>query len=102
MNDSESRRAVERILEDESLTADLVDEAATMLLEWAAKRAEAVAEQTTIPSTVRDDHLALIRWAMRHVNRVVGQRVPDEQAAGVRALLGQIEAEESPEDNSGA
>jgi hypothetical protein len=103
VNDLESRYAVEHILEDESLTADLVDDAAAALLEWAAQRAEAVVQRAEpVPSSVRDDHIALIRWAMKRVNQVVGQYAPEDQVAYVRALLEKIEEEKPSEDNVGA
>ena len=41
------QRAVERLLEDESLTADLIDGAAKVLLDWGLARVGAMAQQET-------------------------------------------------------
>lgn len=92
MTSSDPRRAVERLLEDERLTANLVDEAAARLLEWATARAEALAQPTApaAPSTC-DDPIADIRRTMRRVNREAGQLPPSDQAAYVQARLAQIE-----------
>jgi len=73
--------AVERILEDESLTADLVDAAARVLLDWGVARAQKFES-------------ADLRRTMKRVNREAGKAAPEAQVERVRALLAEIEAEQ--------
>jgi len=86
MNEGRARRAVERILEDESLTADLTDPAAGLLLEWGLARAEEIlqGEEGWEGQGVR---LAVLRQVIREVARQAGQYPPAEQPERVRALL---------------
>lgn len=86
------RRAVERILEDESLTADLVDEAATLLLDWGLARAEKAAQERHHLSLWKLDACIIgLKHTMAWVNDVVAEEPPQEQAERLRALLSQFE-----------
>ena len=81
MTDSESRRrAAERLLEDESLTADLTDDAARILLDWGLGQVENLSQEE--PS-----RLASLRRSMRSINKQAGKALPEAQAERVRALL---------------
>ena len=86
------RRAVERILEDESLTADLTDAAATLLLDWGLARVEALVQQAEL-----DAHLADLRRTMKRIGRQVGKAAPEAQVERVRALLAEIEKKQDAE-----
>lgn len=94
----ENHRAVERLLEDESLTAELVDEAAEVLLDWGASRAEALAQEARAELDVR---LAFLRCMLRCVNRCAGDAPPEEQAKRVRGLLAEIAPQKAPEAHHG-
>lgn len=89
MTDSDIlRSAVERLSEDESLTADLIDDAAKLLLEWGLKMAEMTVQQAKGLSLEEiDARLAELRRTMRRINREVGQVKPDAQAERLWALL---------------
>jgi hypothetical protein len=68
------QRAAERILENESLTADLDDEAAQVLLDWGVRCAEQIARDTVGLSgdSVEEamyPRLRALRRLMRSVNR---------------------------------
>jgi len=93
------RHAVEMIMEDESLTADLSDDAATLLLDWAAARAKALVERANGPAPAE---LADLRRAMKRVNREAGEAAPEAQVELVRALLAEVGRKQDCEVNHGA
>ena len=100
MDDLESRRATaERILEDEALTADLLDSPAKMLLDWGVARAEALAGQ----ANDLDARLADLRRMLKHVAQQAGEEItPEAQVERVRGLLAELEAESNPEAENSA
>ncbi len=87
------RRAVERLLEDEGLTADLVDEAAGRLLAWGREQARLVLQQE---AGATEDHPRLIalRRRMREIARQVGQLPPEKQAEVLQAMLSENNLQE--------
>jgi hypothetical protein len=93
------QRAAERLLEDESLTADLIDEAAKLLLDWGLAQAEAVAQQAEDLSIEGfDTRLADLRRALKRISKQVGEAASEAQAEQMRALLAEITPErEEPE-----
>lgn len=97
MADQETRsRAVERILEDESLTADLTDDAARVLIEWGIARIEGLSPENF------ESNLADLRRAMKSVNREAGKAAPEAQIGQVQALLEEIETVQPLEADNGA
>jgi hypothetical protein len=78
---------VERLLENEALTADLVDEAARRLLDWGIARATAILREGGGASEETQARLAALRRRMREIARQVGQWPPDEQATALQRLL---------------
>jgi len=91
-------RAVGRILEDEALTADLTDDAATFLLDWGVAQAEAIVQQTEgLPQEELDARLATLRRTMKRVGRQAGEAVPEAQVEQVRVLLAETEMEQDLE-----
>ena len=96
MPDLETRHAVERILEDESLAADLTDDAARILLDWGIARIK------SLPPEKLEPVLADLRCAMKHVNREASKAATDVQTERVRALLAEIETEQTSEADNGA
>jgi len=90
MDDLESRRvAVERILEDESLTADLLDPAAKVLLDWGTAQARTLAGQ----AEELDTRLGDLRRTLKRIARQAGEEAtPEAQVERVRSLLAEIEA----------
>lgn len=78
------RRAAERILEDESLTADLGDDAAGLLLDWGAAQAEAIARRA---QQALDAQLQALRRTMNRINRQAGRVPLEDQPQRVHALL---------------
>lgn len=92
------RAAAERILEDESLTADLLDPAAGILLDWGVARAEALAAQAEsfMPEEF-DARLADLRRTLKRVARQAGaETTPEAQVERVCHLLREIEATTPP------
>lgn len=88
MNEERAYRyAIERLLEDESLTADLVDAGARVLIDWTISRAEAILRETEGAPEKRRERLAALRHTMRHISELAGQSSPKEQAEQVQALL---------------
>ncbi|MCX7854837.1 MAG: hypothetical protein N2556_02475 [Anaerolineae bacterium] len=79
--------AVERLLEDEALTADLVDAAARRLLDWGIAQVTATLRETGALSEEARARLAALRQQMRDFARQVGQLPPEEQAAALQRLL---------------
>jgi hypothetical protein len=73
-----ARRAAEQLLEDSSLTGDLMDTEGKRLLQWGITLAERLAAQTEgIPDEEADvtfeAHLEKLRGVIRRINRLVGQ-----------------------------
>jgi hypothetical protein len=100
----QKRYAVEQIREDESLTADLVDEAAEILLDWSTAQMEAAwnaAEE--LSQAELSACVARLRRLLRRINRQAGQATPDKQAQRVRSLLARLEssADSDREDQGG-
>lgn len=98
MSSSERRRIAERILEDPTLTGDLIDPAARFLLEWGVRRAERIMEHTA--GQGQEDaarQLALLRHTIRRINALAGQVPPAEQLQRVQTLLNNIERPEESE-----
>lgn len=84
-----SDRVIERLLEDESLTADLVDSAARRLLEWVVGQAEAILEPRSHGSAEESgQRLQALRRTARLVAELAGQSPPDLQLQIVNTLLG--------------
>jgi len=94
-NTKNQRSAVELILADESLTADLVDDAAALLLDWGLTRAKALTQKTEPAS-----HLASLRHTMKCIGRRAGKAHPGIQAERVRALLAEAEANQGDENET--
>jgi hypothetical protein len=89
------RHAVERLLEDVSLTADLIDDAAKLLLDWGVTQTKAVAQQAEgLSPEELGARLADLRRTLKRVGKEAGQVEPEAQAAQVQALLSQIVPEE--------
>ena len=91
MTDLNHRRAVERILEDESLTADLTDYAARTLLDWGVAQAQRFSGEL-------ETGLVDLRRAMKRINQVAGKAAPEVQTEWVRALLAEIETQPITEE----
>ena len=72
-----ARRAVESILENESLTADLDDVEAQRLLEWGIVHAKRLAAENR---ESLDDELNALRRLMRGINKLLAGRRPCRQA----------------------
>jgi hypothetical protein len=101
----QKRYAVEQIREDETLTADLVDEAAQILLDWATAQVEAAFQGTEELSQAElDACVARLRRFLKRINRRAGQAAPDMQAQRVRSLLARMEsgAENDSEEECGS
>lgn len=79
--------AVDRLLEDEALTADLVDAAARRLLDWGIAQVTATLQETGALSEEAQARLVALRRRMRDVARQVGQLPPEEQAAALQRWL---------------
>ena len=90
-----TQRAVERILGNESLTADLDDDAAQVLLDWGMACAEQIARSTAglfddQGDETMDLRLRDLRRLMRAVNRWAPRQQPMD-AAQLSKLLGYAE-----------
>ncbi len=81
------RSAVERLLEDEALTADLVDTAARRLLDWGIAQATATLRETGALTDEARARLDALRGRMREIARQVGPLPPEEQASAVQRWL---------------
>jgi hypothetical protein len=79
-----ARRAVESILENESLTADLDDVEAQRLLEWGIVHAKRLAAENR---GSLDDELGALRRLMRGINKLLAERRPCRQADDVPRRL---------------
>jgi uncharacterized membrane protein YccC len=104
MTDSEIRRRATShllagsILEDESLTTDLTDHAAKLLLDWGLTQVEAIAQQAEgLLQEELNAHLAALRRTMKHIGRQAGEAAPEAQVEQVRALLAEAETEQNLE-----
>jgi hypothetical protein len=87
------RRAVERLLQDETLTSELTDEAAEVLLQWGMAQAEAVLERASrSPQGDPWASIARLRRVMRRLNEQAGAAAPDLQVERLRSLLGQLDS----------
>jgi len=92
VNKPEHRRAIEHLLEDESLTADLVDQAARILIEWVQTRAGAILQETEGAPEERRARLTALQRTGRRIARRVGKSRPDEQPAGLKTFLDACDA----------
>jgi len=88
------RRAAESILENESLTADLDDEAARLLLDWGVSCAEKIAAATEgLSDAEAEEAMAPGLRATRRLMRLVNRWVTERQGIGPEgsgALLAEI------------
>lgn len=78
---------MERLLEDESLTADLVDPAARRLLEWGVAHVDADLQDPSLSTEEVQARLSALRRRMRAIARRIGERAPEEQPDALRELL---------------
>lgn len=85
--DEALQSAVERLVEDETLTADLRGPAARHLLDWGIARATAILQETGASAEESQARLAALRQQMRAVAHQVGQMPADEQVAALQRLL---------------
>jgi len=92
MNDQEEQYAVERLLEDESLTANLIDPAARLLLEWGAQQARTIVQQTRGAAKEQTRRLTALHHTLKNIACQVGQSPPDQQAERVHIFLQTIAA----------
>lgn len=79
--------AVERLIEDEALTADLVDAAARPLLDWGIAQVTAIVRETGAVSDEVRARLGALRQQMRDIARQVGQLPPEEQSVALQRML---------------
>ena len=87
------RRAVERLVQDESLTSELTDEAAEMLLQWGVAQIEAVLKRAQrSPRADPGASIARLRWVMKDLNEQMGAAAPDVQTERLRSLLSQLDS----------
>ena len=75
--DDRARRAAENILENSSLTGDLMDDEAGVLLDWALNLAERFARNTRALDDIQaqpviDEGLKALRRTMRRIGRLIG------------------------------
>ncbi len=118
--EARKRLAIEMILESESLTDDLQDDEAGILLDWGLTQAEAYALATQEITDEEETRLALdqgvtkVRRAMRFINDLVAERMGlsdgemleelldltslARELPRVQAIAGQKEEEEILED----
>jgi hypothetical protein len=97
------RRAAERLLEDERLTDELVDEAARLLLDWGTTQLDANARPGEGLSRAElGACVSRLRRIMRRVNEVAGQASVERQAERVRVLLSRIESGTDADVDEGA
>lgn len=79
--------AIERLLEDEGLTADLIDPAARQLLEWGTAQVNRIFREAASAPAEIQAHLSDLRREIRAIARQVGQLPPEEQPDALRMLL---------------
>jgi len=87
MEDQAERRAVEWLLEDESLTADLIDPAAKSLLSWGISQVREILQETHGVPEERATRLMALRDRIRDLARQAGHSPPEAQASRIEALL---------------
>ena len=91
--DARKRLAIEMILESESLTDDLQDDEAGILLDWGLTQAEAYALATQEITDKEETRLALdqgvttVRRAMRFINDLVAERMDLSDGEMLEKLL---------------
>lgn len=87
--------ASERILEDESLTADLIDDAAKLLLDWGLAQAKMIAQRAErLSAEELGARLADLCRTLKHIGKQAGEAAPEAQPEMVQALLSEIGFEE--------
>jgi hypothetical protein len=86
--------AIERLLEDVSLTTDLIDDAAKLLLNWGVTQTKTVVQQMEglSPEEI-GARLADLRHTVKRISKEAGQAAPEAQAARVQTLLSEIKPE---------
>lgn len=73
-----ARRAAESILENETLTANLDDDAAQVLIDWGIDSAEMIAQRTVGLDAPEAEEIMTPRLrALRQLMRLVNQAIPD-------------------------
>ncbi|MBD3288777.1 hypothetical protein GF337_08250 [candidate division KSB1 bacterium] len=90
--------AIESILENESLTADLEDAAATELIDWGTDCAEKIVQRTTLDDTADVDaaietRLKAVRKMMRLINAWIANRQSlsgDEDESMLNQVIDQV------------
>lgn len=91
--EARKRLAIEMILESESLTDDLQDDEAEILLDWGLAQVEAYALTTQDTANEEEARLALdqgvtmVRRAMRFINDLVAERMDLSDGEMVEELL---------------
>jgi hypothetical protein len=86
--DDTAQRLVERMLEDESLTSGLIDDAAAVLLDWGKTRLQALVQQAEgLWQNGLDKAFANLRHTMRDISKQAGKATPEMQIDQVHALL---------------
>ncbi len=89
MDERQVKGAVERLLEDPSLTAELVDPAARLLLKWGREQAEAIAREAAAEEI--GQRLTALRQTMRRFARLAGNVPADLQPQQVETILAVLE-----------
>jgi 2-keto-3-deoxy-6-phosphogluconate aldolase len=84
LDHSPASRLADRLREDESLTADLTDQAARVLLDWGLAQIEAIAQQPD-PQTALTD----LRRVIKRISKQAGRSAPHQQLEHVQALVAQ-------------
>jgi hypothetical protein len=75
---------IDRLLEAENLTGDLIDEDATWLLDWGVQQLKGMAAETSDPEALGQKSGALMKF-MRGLNRI-GGGLPHLDPAGLPPL----------------
>jgi len=89
------QNAAEHILEDESLTADLIDDAAKLLLNWGLAQAKMMAQQAErLSAKELGSRIAGLRRTLKRIGKQAGKAAPETQPEIVRVLLSEIGFEE--------
>jgi hypothetical protein len=97
--ENRQRRAVETILEDESLSDGLIDEAAKLLLDWGIARAKSIVQQSEdLLQEDLDKEIATLRREAKRISRQARDSAPDDQANHIQALLTGAEATPGDEE----
>jgi hypothetical protein len=86
--DEAQLRAVERMLEDVSMTGNLVDAAARRLLDWGARQVEAILRETAdAPPEEVAQRLGALRRMLRRFADLAGQVPPELQEKQIEIIL---------------